>query len=815
MNRLIKLLHASALLPLLLFALTGTGELRAQTGISQDDFDPAAVMTAASPAELLRGQVSGVLVGAYSGNPNEMLNVSVRGVNSLRGDNQPLWIIDGTVLGNAPVRSGDTYSYLETLDPLAFISPHDICGIEVLKDASATALYGARGANGVIIIRTMQSKGGDYESRLRWRSNMTWDGRLAHNHYLSTSGERNRFCYNISGTYRNTGGVLGRNGSDRAGLKLNFGSRSNSVFQFGMNSLFSLGKSSNPAATAAFGDGSMTTAMRNPVLSGGFSGKFTERFSEGFSEGLTGKFTEEDWLADHDDDSKEYRSVSSAYVRLNIAKVLSWETSVGADFRNSNRYVWDGDRTPKGSAMNGAASIINHTLFNYNALSTLNYSQFVAIHHRLSASLAVELFGNSNVSNTMNGTDFFSKALRAKGLSLMKSDVTLHKFSRAEFRWGTFATLGYSYRDIVGAEAAVRADFSPKYGNAPQWFPSGKLWWNIIPQLKVEGGYGIAGRELYVPYELTGNYLTGTWPEVDADTAVWYDGLNRVRSEEYHAGLETNLFKDRLSAGLKFYDRRSADNYSIFSFCERPGKYLRKGQRQLQYSREAQVRNTGVELDIDAVPVRTGNVTWSIGLNGTYNLNRVLSATDDDHFGPDLGNGLIASGHLAGYPASAILGYELTEDNELKDIDGDGRITREDMVVIGNSQPLWHTALRTDVRWKGLTLGMTLTAAGGNELMNLNTLAANGEKELHKGYVEKGDYLRISSLSIRYDIPLRVKWLKGLSVSISGRNLLTLTRYSGYDPEVDSYGTSMLSRGLDYGSCPRRPSAAVGLSANF
>ena len=788
-------LYRLLLIAAILSAITGTGELRAQTTVTGGDFDPATVMAAESPAELLRGQVSGVLVGAYSGNPNESLNVSVRGLNSLRGDNQPLWIVDGAVLGNAPTRSGDTYSYIETLDLLAFISPHDICGIEVLKDASATALYGARGANGVIIIRTMQPKGGDYESRLRWRSNMTWDGRLAHNHYLSTAGERNRFCYNISGTYRNTGGVLGRNGSDRAGLKLNFDSRSSSAFQFGMNSLFSLGKSSNPAATAAFGDGSMTMAMRAPALSGGF--------------------TEEDWLADHDDDSKEYRSVSSAYLRLNMARVLSWETTVGVDFRNANRYVWDGDRTPKGSAMNGAASIINHTLFSYNVLSALNYSQFVAVHHRLSAALGAELFGNSNVSNTMNGTDFFSKALRAQGLSLMKSDVTLHKFSRSEFRWGTFATFGYSFRDILTAEAAVRADFSMRYGSTPQWFPSGRLVWKIIPQLKIEGGYGIAGRELYVPYELTGNYLTGTWPEVDADTAVWYDGLNRVRSEEYHAGLEVNLFKDRFSTGLKFYDRRSTDNYSIFSFCERPGKYLRKGPRQLQYSREAQVRNMGVELDIAAVPVRTGNATWTISLNGTYNLNKVLSAIDDDRFGSDLGNGLIASGHIAGYSASTILGYELTEDNELKDIDGDGRITRDDMTVIGNSQPLWHTALRTDVRWKGLTLGMTLTAAGGNELVNLNTLAANGEKELHRGYVEKGDYLRLSSLSLKYDIPLRAKWIKGLSVSISGLNLLTLTRYSGYDPEVDSYGTSALSRGFDYGSCPRRPSAAIGLSANF
>lgn len=137
------------------------------------------------------------------------------------------------------------------------------------------------------------------------------------------------------------------------------------------------------------------------------------------------------------------------------------------------------------------------------------------------------------------------------------------------------------------------------------------------------------------------------------------------------------------------------------------------------------------------------------------------------------------------------------------------------MKVIGETQPLWYTSLSSTISWKGLTAGFLLTAAGGNGLVNLNTLALNNEKELHAGYVEKGDYLRLSQLWISYGIPVRWKWLKKLSVSISGNNLFTLSRYSGYSPDVNSFGTSMLSCGFDYGSYPQIRAITLGVSANF
>ena len=805
---MMKIRHILSLLTVIALSSALCG-LNAQTLLGEEDFG-SAVMTAASPAELLVGQMSGVQISSYSGNPNGALNTSIRGVNSLRGDNQPLWVVDGAILGNASAQNLDAFSQfgeksrLDPLNPLAFLSPYDIESIEVLKDASATALYGIRGANGVVIIRTVKSKmgrgaktgqNGTNEDGIKWRSNISWNGGFQHNHYIASAGEINRFTYNISGFFRNVNGSLERNSSNSGSLKLNMETHSNDIIHIGVNTLLNLGKTSVPAATAYFGEGSLTMAMRDPDLSQGY--------------------TRNDWAADYDDDTKEYRTVNSVYMDINFLPVLKWRTTLGADFSNIDRYVWYGDHTAFGKEENGAAAILNSTLFRYNLSSLLEYSQFVASDHRITATAGAELLGDVNSFNTMNGTDFFSKTLRAHGLSLMKSDVKLQKYNCRYFGWGVLASIGYNYKNIVGADGTLRSDFTMKYGNSPQLYPSASLWWNIIPSVKIEGGYGITGRETAVPYDLTGKYLTGSYPQVDADTAVYWDGLNRVRSSEWHAGIDTDFWNGRLHAGIKYYDKTSEDSYYMYSFCERPGKYLRKGPRELQYSRSATVRNRGFELDADAVPVKTGNVIWRIRLNATYNANRVTKATDEDMFGPAIGSGLVTSGHRKGYAASTILGYRTDPDNELSDIDGDGKITAADMVVIGETQPLWHTSLFSTIAWKGLSAGFQLTAAGGNDIVNLNTLAANQEKELHAGYVEKGDYLRLSQLWISYDISVRWKWLKKLSVSLSGSNLFTLSRYSGYSPDVNSYGTSMLSCGLDYGSYPQIRAVTLGVSANF
>lgn len=771
--------------------------VHAQTVVSDTlDFDRT---VASSPAKMLQGRLAGVLISQYSGNPNGALNTSVRGTNSLRSDNQPLWIIDGAILGGSdnqnlvPFWQYARKGTLEPLNPMAFLSPYDIESIEVIKDASATALYGVRGANGVIIVRTRIPKGA--ERQVDWHSNIAYNGSIQHNHYLSVGGERNKFTYNISGFYRNLSGQLDRNDSDYGGVTVNFGNRGNQTVQIGVNGIFSLGSISNPSATVPFGEPSMTLARRNTVLSPGC--------------------TPTDWLIDYDDDTKEYRTVNSAYLLIHFTPYLNWKTILGMDFRNSNRYVWYGDRTEFGAANNGAAAILNSTLFNYNFHSVLDYGQYFAVNHHFAATLGVEMLGNSNAFNTMNGTDFFSKTLRAKGLSLMKSDVQNHKFSHDYFQWGLFATVAYDYKRLVGVDAVLRADFTAKYGSEPSWYPAVSAWWNVMPKLRLKAGYGIAGKELYVPYEQTSRYLTGSWPQVDADTGIYYDGLNRVRSTEYHAMIETHLLSERLRLSLSYYNRISEDAYRMYSFCDRSGKYLTKGPRKLQYARTSTVRNRGFEFELESRLISTKDVIWTLGANFTWNVNQIIRADEEDLFGHSIGSGLVASGNVRGYAAGAIIGYLLDANDDLVDYDGDGRISPSDMRVIGETQPEYFGALNTTLRWRRFLLDVQITGVGGNDLVNLNNLAANSETELHPGYVERGDYLRLARLSLQYDIPVRWKAVRSLTVSVSGVNLATFTRYSGYNPDVDSFGIRPATRGFDYGSYPQPRSVVLSVSAKF
>ena len=215
-------------------------------------------MTSENVSELLRGQISGVHVGAIDNNPNGALNVNIRGLNSLRTDNQPLWIVDGVMLSSDLNQNLDAFwqygerSYTAPLNPLAFLAVEEIESIRVLKNASATALYGSKGANGVVIITTKTGKEGskdiDWSSNLRLNTNASFRSAptFSHNHHLSLNGGGNKTNYKVAADFRNISGVTPRNTSNYGMLNARFDTHANNVVWFGLNANLSIGKTSNP-----------------------------------------------------------------------------------------------------------------------------------------------------------------------------------------------------------------------------------------------------------------------------------------------------------------------------------------------------------------------------------------------------------------------------------------------------------------------------------------------------------------------------------------------------------------------------------------
>lgn len=764
---------------------------------------------AVSPSEILRGGLSGVRVSSYDGNVNGAFNVGIRGINSLRADNQPLWIVDGVVLGNATNSNRDAFwqtelygegSYTPCIDPLAFLSIYDIESVKVLKDASATALYGSRGANGVIIVNTRKSSSDELAISLN--SNFGY----GHNHQLSVNGERNSMSYNVSAFYRDSRGSLDESRSDYGGLKINLHTQASKVFHFGFNTILSMGKVSSPAAVAWFGQPSMSLALRSEELSPGTDVK--------------------QWSEGHDDISDEYRVISSADFKVNFTKNLYWKTSVGIDYQNLNRNIWYGRETTFGASVNGAAATLNSMLLNYNVRSNISFTRYFNQKHYVNAEMGVEALGNMYRFNTLSGSDFVVEDMKGNSMALMSSDPKSHKFIQNYFSEGLFAAVGYDYNSITGVTAAVRADVSRRYNDwNPYIYPSVEAYLDIhrlafptckaVSALRLKTGYGISGNERYIPYEISGNYLSGEYLSLDKDGAVYCDGLNMVRSAEWHVTAETGFWNGRVALSASYYDRNTEDRFAFYMFGEKGPVYWDWSERRMEYERVGTLFNRGVESDWFVKAVQRKNVSLSVRGNLTYNLNRVTSVTQDDALGNTVGSGLTASANVYGFSAGSLCGYESDDSGCPLDRNNDGTLNDYDKVVLASAQPKIFGSLGATLGLYGVTADICFDASAGNHILNLNRMAADKVSYVTGKYIEKGDFIRLSNVSLSYRLPFKIPFIKSITLRLTGRNLLIFTGYSGENPDVDCYGMSMLSRGMDYGSYPLRREVTGGISIRF
>lgn len=820
---------ALTIISLALVSLTG-----ARAGDITKDTLGIRTAAAGNAAELLRGQISGVRVSSLDGNPVGGVNINIRGINSLRTDNQPLWIIDGSMVSTDLNENLDAFwqygerSYTAPLNPLAFINANEIESIEVLKDVTATTIYGAKGANGVIIVKTRMPKSGERNMLVSSNLSLSTDASgvglkpaLSHNHYVSFNGTAANTSYNISGTFRDINGILDRNGSRYGSVKANFDTHANKVVWFGLNAIMSAGESSSPTGVSYLGRPSMTLALRDASLSPGTSPKA--------------------WAEDYDDDTSDYRALASTYVRFNFTSWLYFKVSGGIDFQHNKRMIWYGRGTEFGAQSpdnqyGGAAGALVSQLLGYNAAGELVMNRYFAVDHHVTAALDVDLTGNINKFNTMNGINFVSQKLRALGLNVGAYDVVPHNFLRNYSHLGGYGSLGYDFKGIFGIDAAYRVDWSPKYLDKEiNYYPSVEAFLdirkaflkdsNIVSTLKFKGGYGESGREKYVPYELFGNYLSGSWFVPEAGTSTFYDGLDRLRTKEIHISAEAGILSDRFTIGVTAFDRDTEDSFIMYQLGHQPETGTRKtwiweGCENV-FERASAVNNMGYEFDLSAGIIRTKDWNWDVKANLTWQGNMVMSSNSEDFHGRKVGSGIFCTCNGAGIPISSLYGYESDAAGNLLDITGDNRVDEADMVIFGNTIPTVYGGLQSTLRFRRFTMEVLLDGAAGHNVANLNALVKDGVKDpygvtvLTSKFVEKGDYLRLGEIGLNYNIPVKAKWINDLNVRLSCHNVATFTSYSGWNPDVNCFGVSTLANGLDYGSYPLARTVILGVSAKF
>lgn len=721
-----------------------------------------------NPGELLRGEIAGVRVSSASGSPTAQISVDVRGLSTLRGDNQPLWIVDGAMIENAsgtdlnPFWNYDATGKIQPVNTFFQFNAYDIESIEVLKDASATALYGSRGAAGVIIVKTRLNRSS--ERSIALRGNLSADGGLknfSHNWYVNLGGHKSKTSYNLSATFRNSN--LGTQGyrTDDFNFKANVESSAGKILWFGINAIAGMQKLD-----------------------------------------ANGKLYD-----DYDDGAKQYAATASAWVRLNFGHFVNWTTTAGADYRGSNRNVWFGPGNQTGAYLRGLAGLVNSSSLSYNVRSEVKFNRFFNEKHNLAISAGVDFYGGLGDYMSLGASDYLSYELRAKGVRFSNSTRPPHVYADSYRHLGVFAHAAYSFRDIAGIDGVFRYED----GN---FYPAGSAWFDIhnlafrdfkaVSSLKLEGGYGISGNDKSLLCPFFDNVIDMTYEYGSGAGKATASGRSFQYLKEWHAGLRLGFIEDRIIVEGTYFDRDITDSFTQTDNGATIG------------SRSSRFTSRGVEGTLSVIPVRTENFTWTVHANAALIRTQVLELDGrDGFFNPGFtGSGFYAA-NIVGNDIGTIIGYKVDAEGKYVDVVPDGIIGRSDCVELGNLIPKVHGGVGTTLRYKDFTLDVHGDFAAGFSAIDGNAMKAENRRILTSRYVSKADFFRLSRVALNYDIPLRSKVVKGLAVSLSGHNLLTLTSFSGKNPESSVFGLTPLSRGIDYCGCPVLPALVLGAQIKF
>ena len=442
--------------------------------------------------KLLQGRVPGVFVNTTSGAPGAMVDVRIRGTNSLGSGNDPLYVIDGIMIdATEDVKNPFSTGGQEQQNGLMGISPADIASIEVLKDASATAIYGSRGANGVVLIttkrgttekpsvqintsvgvsmlaKTIPMMDGvtyakfreEYDGKIigtpeeiaarsvNWQEEVTRPS-LNQNYRVSVSGQtkaKNSTNYFIALGYANTKGIVLGTGLENSDVRLNLVQNLGSKFRITSQTSASYVKNNWMEGTEPGGsiNSSMVRSMIQSIPLRGFNSESEDEMMDDMdivSSPLA-------WINGYDDNSKEFRVLSSLNIDYLINKSLTFRVSAMGDYRDKTRMRWYSNLVNEGKKNNGKAgwSNMNSTFYTLEALLMYNYV-FDRV-HKLNGTIGVTYDQKKLENKYTSAQDFPNQTLGAMGIAgALKVNPFVLDYTKTQV-FSMLARINYSYRD--------------------------------------------------------------------------------------------------------------------------------------------------------------------------------------------------------------------------------------------------------------------------------------------------------------------------------------------------------------------------------
>ncbi|MDJ1482362.1 TonB-dependent receptor [Cytophagaceae bacterium YF14B1] len=876
------------------------------SSVKGEDFNRGVVT---NPGQLLQGKISGVNITNSSGEPGAAQNVIIRGIGSLRSGTQPLYVVDGFLIDNAS-QGFDT-------NPLNFLNPNDIESMDVLKDASATAVYGARAANGVVVITTKKGKAGktemsfsastawsslsrkigvfsadefrkqvvankgnliDGKGNTDWQDELTQTGLSKQIDLSIGGGSSDKFSYYASAGYQDQEGILKKSNLKRYSGKLNMNQKAiNGKLNIDYNLTASRTENLRPSITSTITD----MISLNPTIPAYTDGQPTLLPTNALN-----PLKRYDIYSDKAINNRILASISPS---VEIVKGLVYKLNLGVDYSGTTR---DQQYKPFPSVVN-ESNVANGSLSttisaNTNKLveNTLNYNWRKDNHNLiLLAGHSYQSFLEEIRTFTYNG--FVNNNIDPQyqdQTSTTGFPTTVNASATKNELQSFFGRVNYTFKDKYLFTATLRADGSSKFGanNKYGYFPSVAAGWNIsneafmtnsfFSNLKLRASWGQTGNQ-EIPSKITktsysedrlitGDKSYNTYP-IDpttttingypygvAYTRIANPNLKWEVSTQINVGIDFAFLDNRLTGTLDYFNKQSSNILLEVTPIDpvQPTSFYWTNILGMK------IQNNGLEFALDYNGKINNDFSYNIGGNVTYIQNKVKKSPYSVlTTGAAQGSGQTGAtinGYITNEPIGAFYMYEfegIGEDgrNKFKDNNGDGAILDNDRRVVGSAIPKFIYAYHINLRYKGFDLGINFNGVAGNKVYNHTAMSLFTKAQLTTSnnttdfatkypnevtsnantvstrYLENGSFLRLNNATLGYSLaPEKIglaNVVRNIRLAVTGQNLFVATKYSGFDPEINTGSTigGVQTFGIDYFTYPKARTFLISLNATF
>ena len=877
----------------------------------------------------MQGRVAGAEIMSTTGEPGATTTIRIRGTRSVEASNEPLIVVDGVV---------------DAIADLNDINPEDIESITVLKDASSTAIYGARGANGVILVTTRQGGGSlskpnvsfhanigfnQLPSKLdimnatefaRYRNDMfmidhhdpkpntpvsgliykdpltltgtDWIDEVTRigmyqNYALGVSGRDKNNNYLISLSYNDNEGILDGTGQQKISGRVKYTRQLYKWMSVTYNGFYTWRKQ-NPAVTQIGGTSQYRSAQYlSPMIAP------NDNFNPLESDGR--RFDNPRAVINNTTHDRINTTVTNSLtLDIKPVKNLAIKSQFSfSEFKKSEFKYVSSQLPTKAENDGGDATRLEIGENSLSNETTVSYT-YKTKRHTLVPLLGFSAYRKTSNTLSVFGSGYTDDNVAWNNMAAVpdKNTYQISTSYLALQKLSTFARIDYNYRSRYYLTVTGRYDGASNFAANNKWafFPSAAFRWTISKERFMNRAWWLDDLSLRLSAGRTGNDAISAYRSLAAlsvsakgyifdsmQPAAFYQNraaspdLTWEKTDQYNVGIDAAFFKRRLSVIAEAYYSRTSDLLLKVQIPSHTGFTSR-------YENIGVTSNKGLELTIESVNVDRKNFQWLTSFTMSHNSQMVEDIGTADYVEAYIApsSKYMMYGYVKGYPLNSLWGFkyagvwkdyatESENDKETKiyatnakrdgspryyDINHDGSLNQNDIVYLGNADPILYGGLQNTFYWKGLKVGVYFVYSLGGSIYNIAELFMSGSTSTNQYrymldcwhpvrnpesdipapgqaagaalpssfMVHDASYLRLKNLSIAYTFDFRKKEssiFREITVGVSGDNIYLWKYYNGFDPDVSSEGTSSVLRRADIGAYPKARTFMFNLNLKF